>query len=430
MKNAMYRYGFILTALLWSLPIGLAQPKAPLPKVEPILPGEVQPTAPGQLPPPVLPQITLSPAIPEVHRVSYASNGFIEVAGALVLIPEEDTNPAYMLAKAQQVVRATFAARPSLEETDLTIYSAKDYAGFGGPLPRFTAAVSKARLPVFLSLNLGSLRSYDHLWLNPGDGVYGPPAPYTGELEKTPKFQGTGAQVRAQQLEQSAASQQGGVLGNLLYHGDPARPVAALTFDDAPHPLYTPLLLDTLRRARVRATFFCIGRNAEAYPYFVRDLAREGHEIANHTYHHVRLNTLSEPAVREEILKANRVLEGITGKPVRFFRPPGGRFSPTVLSVVRELGLTLAFWTDDPADFDNLGDALLETRLISKLRPGGIVLLHDNVLQTIQILPRFLELAREQGLRLNTLGTFIRTPNTPTTSTPPRQLSPRQGLVN
>ncbi|GEM86264.1 polysaccharide deacetylase family protein [Meiothermus granaticius] len=404
----MQRYRLVLTALLWSLSAALAQPQAPLPKVEPILPGEVQPLAPGQLPPPVLPQISLTPAIPEVRRISYASNGFIEVAAALVLVPEEDTNPEYLLSKAQQVARATFAARPSLEEVDLSLYSAKDYAGFGGPLPRFTAAVNKARLPAFLALNLGSLHSYDHLWLNPGDSVYGPPAPYTSELERTPRFQGTGAQVRAQQLEQTAASQQGGVLGNLLYHGDPSRPLAALTFDDAPHPLYTPLLLDALRRARVRATFFCIGRNAKAYPYFIRDLSREGHEIGNHTYHHVRLNNLDAASIRQEIVLANQVLEGITGKPVHFFRPPGGRFSPTVLSVVRELGMTMAFWTDDPADFDNLGDARLENRLVSKLRPGGIVLLHDNVLQTTQVLSSFLSVAERQGIRLDTLGALVR----------------------
>ncbi len=389
-------------------------PKAPLPKIEPILPSETRPATPSQPPSPALPQIILSPAIPEVRQVFYASNGYIEVAAALVLVPEANTESNSMLIKAQQVVRAVFAARPSLEETDLAIYSANDYAGFGGSLPRFTAAVSKARLPAFLSLNLGSLRSFDHLWLNPGDGVYGPPAPHTSELEKTPRFQGSRAQLRAQQLEQRAASQQGGVVGNILYHGDPARPVVALTFDDAPHPLFTPLLLDTLRRAQVHATFFCIGRNAEAYPYFVRDLVREGHEIANHTYHHVRLNNLDAVGVRDEILKANQILEAITGKPVRFFRPPGGRFSPTVVSVVRQLGMVLSFWTDDPADFDNPGDALLETRLLARLRPGGIVLLHDNVLQTIQVLPDFFRLARRQGLQLDTLGALVRSSSSST----------------
>ena len=209
-------------------------------------------------------------------------------------------------------------------------------------------------------------------------------------------------------LEQTAASQQGGVVAGRLYHGSPSRPIVALTFDDAPHPLYAPLLLDSLRRAGVRATFFCIGRNAEAYPYFVREMVREGHEVGNHTYHHIRLNKLDETSVTNEITQANQVLQGIVGKPITYFRPPGGRFSPTVLRVVQRLGMTLAFWTDDPGDFDNIGQAPLETKLLTNLRPGGIVLLHDNVLQTIVVLPRFLGLASREGFRLGTVSDLVR----------------------
>lgn len=69
--------------------------------------------------------------------------------------------------------------------------------------------------------------------------------------------------------------------------------------------------------------------------------------------------------------------------------------------------MTLAFWTDDPGDFDNISDGLLESRLLSRLRPGGIVLLHDNVLQTIQVLPAFLQLARREGIRLVSIGEMV-----------------------
>ncbi len=408
MKNTMHRsFLTLLALLLWGLPMVLAQPKAPLPKIERILPGEVQPLAPGQRNAPPLPQITLEPPIPEVRRVVYASNSYIEVASALGLVSPQNSTPSDLLGLAQQVVSRVFEARPNLEEVDITLYRANEYAGFGGPLPRFTAAVSKAHLAAFSNLSLGNLHSYDHLWINPGDSFYGPPLPPTNELEQNPKFEGSRAEVKAQRIEQKAASLQGGVIGNLLYHGNPQRPQVALTFDDAPHPLYTPLLLDTLRRAKMQATFFCIGRNAEAYPYFIRDMVRDKQEIANHTYHHVRLNNLDAQAVHEEIMQATKVLEGITGKPPRFFRPPGGRFSPTVLQVVRDLGLTLAFWTDDPADFDNVGDGVLQTRLLAQLRPGGIVLLHENVLQTIQVLPTFLRLAQLQGLRLGTTSALI-----------------------
>ncbi|MCV4783999.1 hypothetical protein OFM36_31670, partial [Escherichia coli] len=71
------------------------------------------------------------------------------------------------------------------------------------------------------------------------------------------------------------------------------------------------------------------------------------------------------------------------------------------------LGLTTVFWTDDPGDFDNLGPATLESRLLARLRPGGIVLLHDNVLQTLEVLPRFLGLAHQQGITLETAGRLV-----------------------
>lgn len=391
------------------LSIGYAQPdKSPLPPIQPTVPGEQQPTPPGYRNTAPLPQITLNPPIEDVSHVEFASNGFIEVARALVLIPDASTTPTFMLTKAQKVVYETFMTRPSLEGVDISIYAKGEFAGFGGPLPRFTASVNKRRMGDFLRLNLSTLRGFDHLWVNPQDAFYGPPAPgVTSELEQTLQFEGTPAQLKAQQLEQSAAAKQGGVVGNRLYHGNPSHKLAALTFDDAPHPLYAPLLLDSLRRAGVKATFFIIGRNAEAYPYFVRDMVRDGHEIANHTYHHVRLNEADEATVRAEIVHANQVLQGITGKPVQFFRPPGGRFSPTVLKAVGDLGMTMAFWTDDPGDFNNLGDKPLEAKLLSKLRSGGIILLHDNVLQTIQILPAFMRLAQREGVALGTAGDLI-----------------------
>ncbi|WP_199489360.1 MULTISPECIES: polysaccharide deacetylase family protein [unclassified Meiothermus] len=405
---------------LWCwLTLASAGPSAPLPDILPAIPGETQPTAPGTRPAQALPQLELTPPIPEVQKVEYASNGFIEVAHALVLM--SDTQPALMLRKAQQVVAQVFLTRSSLSEVDISLYRRDEYAGFGGPLPRLTASVPRARLDAFERLTPANLKNYDRLWLNPRDQIYGPFRTPTDELESSLQFQGSSVQLKAQRLEQAAAALQGGVVGNRLYHGNPALALAALTFDDAPHPLYAPLLLDTLRRAGVKATFFCIGRNALAYPYFVRDMVRDGHEIGNHTFHHVRLNTLDKSMVLQEIQAANQVLERITGRPIHYFRPPGGRFSPTVLEAVRELNMTIVFWTDDPGDFQNLPSATLENRLERKLRQGGIVLLHDNVLSSIEILPDFLRLAERRGIRLGTVEELVQSHLSKT---------PAEGLAN
>ena len=86
------------------------------------------------------------------------------------------------------------------------------------------------------------------------------------------------------------------------------------------------------------------------------------------------------------------------------FRPPGGEYTPATLAAAQALGLTTVFWTDDPGDFQNPGDALLEARLRRNLRPGGIVLLHDNAPQTLDVLREFLRVARRSGLNLTTVG--------------------------
>jgi peptidoglycan/xylan/chitin deacetylase (PgdA/CDA1 family) len=319
--------------------------------------------------------------MPEVLKVEYASNGYLEVAHALALLPDAGLKPEHALRLAQQIAARALEARASLDEVDLSLYRRTGYGGIGGPLPYFTASVPKARLAEFLSLQPQSLDHYDRLWLNPTNPLYGPPHSGGGSLSARP---------------------------GLSVSHNPDHPMAALTFDDAPHPLYTPLLLDILRRSGVRATFFCIGRNALAYPYFVRDMVREGHEVGNHTFHHLRLNRLDEAGIRNELALTNTVLQNITGEGVRYFRPPGGRYSPTVLKVAQELGLRMVFWTDDPADFDNLGTSHLESRLLRRLRPGGIVLLHDNVLQSIEVLPGFLEEARQRGIRMVSAGELLR----------------------
>lgn len=401
----------LLAPILASLALGgaLAQ-RQPLPLVQPAnpdVPGAVQPRAPGQRPAARLPQIPVSPTLPEVKRIEYASNGFIEVAHALILVPKSEDDHADDLSLAQAAVTRAYSARPGLSEVDFSVYLASSYEGPGGPLPRVTGSVLRAHLLEFLTLTPSTLNHFERVWVNPSGAANPPKRRPNTDLEIAPVFDGSRAQVRDQQVRQLASQRVGGPRGGLLFHGDPTRSRIALTFDDAPHPLFEPLLLDTLRRAGVKATFFVVGRNAKPYPYFVRDMLRDGHEIANHTEHHVRLNTLSESEVRDELLTAQRVLKGITGLEPTYFRPPGGRYSPETLRIAASLGLTTVFWTDDPGDFDNLGEVLLESRLERRLRPGGIVLMHDNVLESIQVLPEFLNDARARGYALGTVTNLI-----------------------
>ncbi len=376
--------------------------------------GAVQPTAPGYRIVQPLPQIKLEPQIAGVRRIVYASNGVIEVAHAIVLVPKAESTLARTLGLAQMVATRTLATRSSLTVVDISLYQAEGYAGFGGPLPLFTAAVPRDRALAFSRVQPTTVDDYDHLWVNEAATPAPPELEPTGATkpgvpEKPLVFVGRAADLKAQKAERAREQQEGGARGGVFFQGDPKKPLVALTFDDAPHPMYIPLVLDALRRTGAKATFFVIGRNAVAYPYFVRDLGKAGHEIANHTYHHVRLPALSEARVRDELGRTNALLEKITGERVRYFRPPGGQYSKATLRIASSLGLTTAFWTDDPADFNNPQPLALEQRFLKRLRPGGIVLLHDNAQSTIPVLTDFVNDARGQGIEFVTLETLAGT---------------------
>ncbi len=402
MRSNTWYYTVTISLLLAGLVI--AQPQTqrqPLPFVQP--PGATQPDAPGQRNAAPLAQLELKPAMKEVKKVEYASNGFIEVAHALLLVPKREAALARNLVLAQEAVKRSFAARPGLAEVDVSLYLSEDFDGFGGTLPLLTASVPKLEFATFEKLQTATVSSYERLWLHP-EGTQGSQPKIDQTLEQTPTFYGSSRDLKAQQVQQLSSQLAGRVRGGLMFQGNPKLPMAALTFDDAPHPLFEPLLLDTLKRAGIKATFFCIGRNAKAYPYFVKDMLKAGHEIANHTYHHIRLPRLATTVVQDELEQTNIILTGITGLPVHYFRPPGGDYSKATLRIAENLGLTTTFWTDDPADFDNAGTQRLESRLVRRLRYGGIVLLHDNVLQSIQVLPDFLKIAKARGIKLLTVG--------------------------
>ena len=353
-------------------------------------PGTVQPLAPGQRTAQPLPQLALDSSNPYLSKLEFASNGFIEVAHALLLVPKTEDALAQDLRLAQQAVAWAFKRRPNLSETDVSVYQRESYAGFGGPMPRLTASVLRDSRQEFAALTKDTLPKFARAWVNPTSLKSPKRAPLdVRELDPNP----------ADDISDEEASK-----GGVLFRGSAKLDFAALSFDDSPHPLYEPLLLDVLRRLKVKATFFCIGRNAKAHPYFVRDMIQAGHEIGNHTYHHVRLPGLDLADVKDELEEANITLTEITGKPVRFFRPPGGDYTRQTLQIASDLGLTTAFWTDDPGDFDNLGQRTLENRLQRRLSTGGIVLLHDNVLQSIMVMPRFFANAKSRGIRLDTVA--------------------------
>lgn len=154
----------------------------------------------------------------------------------------------------------------------------------------------------------------------------------------------------------------------------PAGPMLHLTFDDGPDPRWTPQILDVLARHGARATFFIVGKRADAYPELVRRVLAEGHTIANHTYTHVDLTTVSAERFRTEVGHTQRAL-GRDGR--MCLRPPYGAVDQTVRDRAAALGYRLQLWTVDTRDYTRPGAEVIADRIVDGARDGAVILLHD-----------------------------------------------------
>jgi peptidoglycan/xylan/chitin deacetylase (PgdA/CDA1 family) len=153
----------------------------------------------------------------------------------------------------------------------------------------------------------------------------------------------------------------------------------ALTFDDGPDPRVTPAVLDELDRHGARASFFCIGRRAAAYPDVTAEVARRGHHVENHSYSHPNAFSLYLPAAqRREIRLGQEALRAACGTLPRFFRAPAGFRNLWLERELAAAGLRLASWTRRGFDTVSRDPRRVARRLLAKLRAGDVLLLHDG----------------------------------------------------
>jgi hypothetical protein len=153
----------------------------------------------------------------------------------------------------------------------------------------------------------------------------------------------------------------------------------ALTFDDGPHPEFTPIILDALAQYGIRATFFCVGRNAQRYPAILRKISAAGHEIGNHTMTHPNLHWVTGARLRAEVLECQSVLQDILGSEVRHFRAPFGNFRWD-LSNPEEFGLQCMVGWDVAPQWKQFHPEGFSDVIRSTAQNGSIVLLHDCLL--------------------------------------------------
>ena len=167
----------------------------------------------------------------------------------------------------------------------------------------------------------------------------------------------------------------------------------ALTFDDGPSLQNTEEILSILKQYGIRATFFVIGENAAADPDRIRMIHQAGHEIGNHTYTHSYISKIEKDALKEEIQKTEDILQSITGKRPRVFRPPGGIYDEASLAVLEEMGYRNILWSLDTRDWCMPKSDTIASKIEENAVGGDIILFHDlndKRLPTPQVLKRIL----------------------------------------
>jgi peptidoglycan/xylan/chitin deacetylase (PgdA/CDA1 family) len=195
-----------------------------------------------------------------------------------------------------------------------------------------------------------------------------------------------------------------------------------LTFDDGPHPELTPRLLDILRAEGVRATFYVVGKNVEAYPEIARRIVAEGHEIANHSWSHPALPSLGAARLNQELESTSAVIERVTGRRPTNMRPPYGALNERVRrTIINDHKMDIILWSVDPLDWKRPGAAVVTQRLVQGAQPGGILLAHDIHPGTIEAMPGTIAQLKAKGYGFATVSQLLamREPTPPPTPAKP-----------
>lgn len=152
----------------------------------------------------------------------------------------------------------------------------------------------------------------------------------------------------------------------------------ALTYDDGPNDPHTFRLLEVLSKHNVHATFFLIGRYVKQRPDIVREIAKSGHVIGNHTFTHPLLTLKSAAQIRQELTTCRGAIQDAIGEHSNLFRPPFGGRRPAVLRIAREVGLEPVMWNVTGYDWNAPPAEVIERKVSRRIRGGNVVLLHDG----------------------------------------------------
>ncbi|KNF07586.1 polysaccharide deacetylase [Gottschalkia purinilytica] len=199
---------------------------------------------------------------------------------------------------------------------------------------------------------------------------------------------------------------------NLVKHGPRDRKMVTLTFDDGPNPVYTPQILDVLKKHNVKANFFVLGKHAEKYPDIILRMKKEGHEIGNHSYSHINVEKSSIEEIKAEIIKTQEIVKNITGENPKLLRPPYGLYNGKIINMSKEMDLKIVLWTyyQDPKDWSSPGVDHIVEIVTTKIKNGDIILLHDHnekESHTVEALKTIIPKLTEMGYEFVTISELL-----------------------
>lgn len=178
----------------------------------------------------------------------------------------------------------------------------------------------------------------------------------------------------------------------------------ALTFDDGPNPDYTLTLLEGLKKRGVKATFFVLGEEVEAFPDILEEIHEDGHLIGVHSYKHVNFGQIGTEAALDQIETTRDAIYTVTGEYPGFIRPPYGCWEK---SLDAKVPMIEVLWDVDPRDWATKDADTVVNRILNNVEPGSIILLHDASASSVQAAFTVIDVLQEQGYQFVTVEDLL-----------------------
>ena len=181
----------------------------------------------------------------------------------------------------------------------------------------------------------------------------------------------------------------------------------AISFDCAWGTEHTDAILKAMEQNDAKCTFFMVQFWTEKYPEYVKKIDEAGHEIGTHSKTHPYMSKLSEAEIRAELSSSSEAITAVTGKKVDLFRPPYGDYDNLVIDTAKSMGIYSIQWDVDSLDWKDLSATDIAMRIINGVKPGSIILCHNNGLHTAEALPLIFSTLQNRGYEFVPIGELI-----------------------